>query len=278
MKVGVSSWAFRWAVGSPDAPPTRPLDAVGLLEKAADLGAEVVQVCDNVPIDLLDQEQLGRLSSRAEMLGLELELGVRGASPERLRGEIESARKLRVRLLRVVLGEHGGQPPSLEEHLDVVRALLPDLRRSGVTLAIENHFGLTPQELARLVETIDDPLVGICLDPLNSISRLVGPRETVRLLAPHAVSIHAKDAVVRRQQTGFYVAGCPLGEGLVDIGGMLEEVRRAGRSPNVLVEAWMDPRQDEAATLAAEESMVRDGIAYLKGLAGTAAPARGRTR
>lgn len=278
MKVGISSWAFRWAVGTPDALPTRPLDAVGLLEKAAGLGAEVVQVCDNVPIDLLNQELLGRLSSRAETLGLELELGVRAASPERLRVELESARTLRVRLLRVVLAENGGRPPSLEEHLDAVRSLLPDLHRSGVTLAIENHFGLTPYELARLVETIDDPLVGICLDPLNSISRLVGPRETVRLLAPHAVSIHAKDAVVRRQQTGFYVAGCSLGEGLVDFGGMLEEVRRAGRSPNLLVEGWMDPREDEAATLAAEEAMARDGIAYLEGLAGAAAKAHGRKR
>ena len=58
-----------------------------------------------------------------------------------------------------------------------VQVLTYELRAAGVSLAIENHFYLTPAELAHLVRTIDDPLVGICLDPLNSISRLAGPRE-----------------------------------------------------------------------------------------------------
>jgi hypothetical protein len=40
VKVGVSSYAFRWAVKA------RVLDVFGLLEKSAALGAEVVQILD----------------------------------------------------------------------------------------------------------------------------------------------------------------------------------------------------------------------------------------
>jgi len=108
--------------------------------------------------------------------------------------------------------------------------------------------------------------VGVCLDPLNSITKLVGVAETIDVLAPFTVSVHAKDAVVTRPRTGFYIAGCPLGEGLVDLPGMLDVVRAAGRSPNVLVECWMDRLDDEAATLAQEEAWVRQGVAYLRRL------------
>jgi len=133
-------------------------------------------------------------------------------------------------------------------------------------VAIENHFRLPPVELARLIQAIDDPRVGACLDPLNSIAKLVGPSETVATLAPLAVSVHVKDAISTRLNTGFYIAGCPLGEGLVDIPGMLAAVRAAGRSPNLLIECWMDRLEDEEATLAQEEAWVRRGIAYLRQL------------
>ncbi|HEY64404.1 MAG TPA: sugar phosphate isomerase/epimerase, partial [Caldilineae bacterium] len=55
-------------------------------------------------------------------------------------------------------------------------------------------------------------------------------------------------------------------EGLVDIPGMLAAVRAAGRSPNLLIECWMDRLEDEEATLAQEEAWVRRGIAYLRQL------------
>ena len=147
---------------------------------------------------------------------------------------------------------------------------MPDLRATGVTLAIENRFSLTPAELANLVRTVNDPRVGVCLDPLNSIARLVGVGETVAALAALAVSVHAKDAVVTRLGAGFAIRGCPLGKGQVDIAGMLAAVCTAGavcaagRSLSVLVEGWMDRLDDEAATLAQEEDWAQQGIAYLK--------------
>ena len=102
--------------------------------------------------------------------------------------------------------------------------------------------------------------------PLNSISNLVGPAETVAVLAPFAVSVHVKDILIKRVNTGFGIVGCPLGEGLVDLPGLLAAVHTAGRPPNLLVEHWMDRLDDEAATLAQEDAWVRQGIAYLQRL------------
>jgi sugar phosphate isomerase/epimerase len=235
------------------------------LEKAAALGAEVVQICDNLPLDNLPDRTLADLAQRAAELGLILEVGIKGSRPEHLRRSLDVAERLGARLLRVVLTEAGWEP-YFDEFVTIFKSLLPDLRAAGVTLAIENHFHLLPAELARLVEAINDPLVGVCLDPLNSITKLVGVAETVATLAPFALSVHAKDAIVTRPRTGFYIAGCQLGEGLVNLPAMLAAVRATGRSPNVLVECWMDRLDDEAATLAQEEAWVRQGIAYLRQL------------
>lgn len=255
-KIGVSSYAYRWAVR------WGRMDVFTLLAHSHRVGAEVVQICDNLSLDGLPAAKLAELGQRAAELGLILEVGIKGSRPEHLRRNLDLTQKLGARLLRVVLTDVGWQP-SFDEFVVIFRALVPSLRAAGVTLAIENHFHLRPAELARLVKAVSDPSVGVCLDPLNSITKLVGPAETVAEMAPLAVSVHAKDAIIKRLNTGFYIAGCPLGQGLVDLPEMLAAVLAAGRSPNVLVECWMDRLDDEAATLAQEETWVRQGIVYL---------------
>ena len=257
MEIGISSYAYRWAIRGGH------MDAFALLERAHDAGARVVQICDNLPLDGLPEGRLADLARCAGQLGLTLEVGIKGSQPKHLRRNLDVARRLDARLMRVVLTMPEWEP-TIDEMVDIFRSLLPDLRAASVTVGIENHFHLRPRDLARLIEAVDDPLVGVCLDPLNSIVKFVGVAETVETLAPWVVSVHAKDAVVTRPGTGFYICGCPLGEGLVDIPGMLDAVRAAGRPSNVLAECWMDRLDDEAGTLAQEEDWVRRGVEYLR--------------
>lgn len=257
MAIGISSYAYRWAIRGGH------MDAFVLLERAHDAGARVVQICDNLPLDGLPEGRLADLARRAGQLGLTLEVGIKGSQPKHLRRNLDVARRLDAHLMRVVLTMPEWEP-TIDEMVDIFRSLLPDLRAASVTVGIENHFHLRPRDLARLIEAVDDPLVGVCLDPLNSIVKFVGVAETVETLAPWVVSVHAKDAVITRPGTGFYISGCPLGEGLVDIPGMLDAVRAAGRPSNVLAECWMDRLDDEAGTLAQEEDWVRRGVEYLR--------------
>lgn len=265
MKIGIGSYAFRWAIGTKDFVPPNPFTPFDLLEKAAELDAEVVQICDNLPLDSLPDSTLAGLAKHVAELNLVLEVGIKGSRPEHLRRNLAVAERLGAHLLRVVLADASWKP-SFDECVTIFKSLLPELRAKDITIAIENHFYLRPAELAHLIETINDPLVGVCLDPLNSITQLVSPIETITMLAPFAVSAHIKNAVVTRPKTGFYIRGCPLDEGLVDLPGMLSTLRAAGRSPNLLVEGWMDQLDDQAATLAQEEEWTRQGIAYLRRL------------
>ena len=262
MRIGLGSYALRWAIGTTSWQPAVPVDPPALIDVAATLGAEVLQICDNVPLDSCTERALAALARRAGALRLALQLGVRCSALADLRRSLAIAERIEARLLRVVL-DAGGRTPAAETVPALLRAFLPDLRAAGITLAIENHFALSPAALAQIVEAIDDPQVGVCLDPLNAIARLTGVAETVRTLAPYAVAVHAKDAVTRRLGTGFAIVGCPLGEGMVDVAALLDAVRAAGRSPDLLVESWMDRLEDEAATLAQERAWAKQGIAVL---------------
>jgi hypothetical protein len=57
-----------------------------------------------------------------------------------------------------------------------------------------------------------------------------------------------------------------LDKGLLDLTDMVDALRAAGRSPNLLVECWMDQLDDKAATLAQEEEWTQQGIDYLRKL------------
>ena len=265
MKVGLTSYAFRWAIQGHGMPGDAPMTPTQLLSKAAELGAEVVQICDNLPLVRLPLAELERIARHSVELGLTIELGIRGNAPDDLRRNVAVAQSLHVRVLRVVFSGPEWLPDA-DEVVIFLRTLVPDLRATGVTLAIENRFRFTPRTLVQIVRRVNDASVGVCLDPLNSIASLIGPAETIAALAPLAVTAHAKDAVIRRPSAGFYIAGCPLGQGLVDLAGMVGALRAGGHCRSILAEGWMDPLDDPAATLAQEEAWARHGLAYLHAL------------
>mgnify|MGYP000944512212 CR=1 FL=1 len=75
MKLGISSYTYPWAIGVPGYPPERPMSALGLLDRARDVGVEVVQICENLPLDRLAPAELEALAERARELGISLEVG-----------------------------------------------------------------------------------------------------------------------------------------------------------------------------------------------------------
>ncbi|MFI8946449.1 sugar phosphate isomerase/epimerase family protein [Streptomyces sp. NPDC053750] len=245
MAYGISTYAYFWRI-SARAP--RPMTLSAMLHDTAELGGEVFQICDYAPIESYDAAQLADVRATADDLGLTLELGTRGIRPEHLRKYLDMAGQLGVTLVRSMLNTADHRPDTTEAEA-LLKEAVPRYADAGVTLGLETYEQVATDDLMTVVRAVDDPHLGVVLDPGNSVARLERPADVVAATASHVVNIHVKDFAFTRRDgwVGFTYAGCLLGEGLLDHDGMIAAVRAArpeDRGINQIVEHWL-PWQDD---------------------------------
>jgi sugar phosphate isomerase/epimerase len=125
---------------------------------------------------------------------------------------IEIAYALGIPTIRVNTGRRGttkdfdtlmanrGIEPNLEGYTDddgfawVIESLekcVPTAERCGVTMGLENHWGLgrTPEGVLRIIEAVDSPWLQATLDTGNFLE---DPYDRLEMMAPHAVLVQAK--------------------------------------------------------------------------------------
>ncbi|RVT81804.1 sugar phosphate isomerase/epimerase [Rhodobacteraceae bacterium CCMM004] len=263
MTPGLGSYAFRWSIGHKDRVPSDPMTPLEVLTTAADLGFEVLQYADNMPLHRLEAADLDGLSAAAREAGVALEVGIQTFDADLALRYLEIARRLDARILRVALDAEDAATP-LDDLTRSVAAILPQARAADCRIAIENHFDFPSTRMADLLDRVDDPALGACLDVANSICAGEWPDETVAILAPHTINLHLKDYVIRPDPygAGFAIHGCPLGEGRTDIAGVLAAVGH--RPMSVIYEHWLPwPGSFEAAR-AEEREWTAAGARTLK--------------
>ncbi len=262
MRLGVSSFAYRYAAAGLLAREGALAAALHVLERSSAAGAEVVQICDNIPLDDLAADEIGRLVDEAAGLDIALEAGTRGLDATALRRYLGLAGDLGSSALRLVLDS--ADVAAIEAGL---REALPAVRDSGLRLAVENHFDVPSLVLRRIIEDLGKPAVGVCLDTANSIALLERPLETAEALAPLALQAHIKDYVVERAPIGYHGTGRPLGEGWLDLEALAEVLAPRLADLDLYVELWMDPAPgasgDDPRTLAQEEAQVASSLSAL---------------
>jgi sugar phosphate isomerase/epimerase len=259
--IGLSTYAFFWR-GSDRA--ATPLSLEDMLQQSADLGATVFQICDYVAIETADAARLAALRELAASLGIGLELGTRGTDPAHLRRYLALADALGVTMLRS-MWTSGDDRPTAAESETRLREILPELRAAGVTLALETYEQVSSTELVALVAAIDDPLVGICLDPANTVANLELPSAVTERCAPHVVNWHVKDFDFSRAPgwVGFSLAGTALGQGRLDYESMRALIRPAERGISQIVEFWLPWQDDAETTMRLEAEWTATTMTYL---------------
>lgn len=265
MKLGISSWTYTWAVGVGEYRPPRPLTPFDLLDRADALGVRVLQVADNLPLDGLTAAELAAFGADAARRGITLEVGAKGLTVAHMRRYLEICGVVGARLLRVVIDSPGDEPEP-DEVVARLHVLVPDLASAGVTLGIENHDRFTAQALAGMVQAAESPLVGICLDTVNSFGALEGPGVVVPTLAPYAVNLHLKDFTIRRapQMMGFVIEGRPVGQGRTDVPWLLQTLAAHGRDVNAIIEQWTPSQGTVDETIALEARWAVESVAYAR--------------
>ena len=261
MKIGISSWSYGWAVGINGYLPKTPMNLDSILEKASELGVPVLQIADNLSLDSLSLSDLEKLASRASCLGIQLEVGTKGILNQHIARYLEIAKTLDAKILRTLLHDNNGCPSIFDAEKEIIKSLKL-LEKNNVTLAIENHDFFHSKQIRELIDNINHPLVGACLDPVNNLAKGESAFEVIENLAPVTVNFHCKDFQIRRKpsQLGFDVLGCPAGVGLLDI------KHCASVLPNDIswvIEMWTPWQGSIEATVKTEADWVKASVEFL---------------
>ena len=274
MKLGINSYTFMWSIGfqgaNPAYPdkaawPSSPLTAVGLLEKACQLGVKVVQTGPNLRLDNSTEAELEDFIQTAKNWGIELELGTRGLDFDHLVRQVDLAKRMGATLIRTLPEIDGKYATEGRLIPPVVRQILPVLEREGIKLGIEN--GRTPAaELSAALDEIGSPLVGVVLDMVNSLAVPEGWKEVTRSLAPHTLCVHYKDFTIKRawHMMGFICEGAPAGKGIVETEWLLDTLKTSPYDFNVMIELWPPEQETLEKTIALEQAWAIESVPYLR--------------
>jgi sugar phosphate isomerase/epimerase len=107
----------------------------------------------------------------------------------------------------------------------------PVLKKYQMKLALENHKGWTAVEHAAWLKRLGSEWVGVHLDFGNNLALCEDPMDTLKTLYPYIISSHIKDMSVEMYDEGFLLAEVPLGEGFLDLKGMITTLQK--KDPNM---------------------------------------------
>jgi len=267
MFLGISSFTYGWAVGVPGHVPLDPLTAFDLIHKTIALNLKCVQIGDNLPLHKLDRHQRDDLKSIIFKNDLRLEVGARKLTTENLDRYISIAANFGSPLLRFVV-DGVKYKPEANDIVTVIRNAMPDLKKAGITLGIENHDRFKASELATIMDSINDEQVGICLDCVNSLGAGEGLDHVTSVLLPYTVNLHIKDYTIRRlsHNMGFVVNGMPTGTGMIDVPALLDQLKVYDRCKSAILEQWVTPELTIAETILKEERWAMESLGYLQQL------------
>jgi sugar phosphate isomerase/epimerase len=127
-----------------------------------------------------------------------------------------------------------------ERNQKTIEAVLPVLEKYKIPLAIENHKGWRSPEQAAWMKRLSSEYVGVCLDFGNNVSLCEDPMDTLNNLLPYVVFAHIKDMGVLEYEDGFLLSEVRMGEGFLDLKGMVQILRK--KNPNMIIDLEMITR------------------------------------
>jgi sugar phosphate isomerase/epimerase len=191
------------------------MDMFGFVDFAADQALDGVEPTTYWVPENVDGKYMARLQQYAFLRGLDISgSAIRNdfcvASGSKLEEEVRQVRrwiKLCSAMGAPVIRIFGGNVPRGADEQAVaaqviatIESLLPDAVEHGVTLALENHGGITatPKQLLHLVKSVNAPQggFGVNLDTGNFHGE--DPYAEVAELAPYAVNVQVKTEITRK--------------------------------------------------------------------------------
>ncbi len=208
MKLSLAAYSYRDFLKA--NPPK--MDLFDFVNLSADMGLDGVELTSYYfPVDV-KPNYLHKLKQHAFNLGLDISgtsVGNNFCVPEGpgrekqlalVRTWVDNAAELDAPVIRIFAGtvpKGDMEDKAVARAIEGIKASLPYAIEKGVTLALENHGGitLTPAQILKLVNAVDSPNFGVNLDTGNF--RGDDPYAELAELAPYAVNVQVKTEITR---------------------------------------------------------------------------------
>lgn len=231
-KLSLAAYSYRQFLTGPQP----RMDLFDFVNLAADMGLDAVELTSYYFPKDLDPDYLHRLKHHAFVLGLDVSgtaVGNNFCLPpgpgrdkqlELVRTWVDHAAALNAPVIRIFAGsvpKGDDAAKAIERAIEGMKESLAYAAKRGVTLALENHGGITatPDLILKLVRAVDAPNFGVNLDTGNFHTE--DPYGDLVKLAPYAVNVQVKTEMKR--------PGKPTEEAdLAKLIGLLREARYSG--------------------------------------------------
>lgn len=291
MKLGLHTYSLNlhgigqaWAGFT--CPWPRQLSTFQLFNLLVDLDLEGVHLDDGV-LEYLDAGYLKEVGAAARDAGLYLEYNFsmdRGrfgiGIQHDLTAAIETARNLGADIVKVSMDLSRPRPVAasrfhpkiieqMEEVADLLAVAAPLAADHGIRLAVENHCDCFSEEILWLLDRVDSPVVGACIDTVNGLHVTEDPMAAIERLTPRAFTNHFRDDRIEFQRWGFKLVGAAVGEGDIDMRRAYELFRDRSSMDRINIETELEtPLGDMQRALDMEIGAIRRSVRYCREVLG----------
>ncbi len=267
-------------------PWPRQMSTFELFDEAVRMGLDGLHLDDGV-LETLDPAYLQEVKAAAQEHGLYLEynfsmdLGGMGIGIQHdLDQAIATAASLGADIVKVSMDLVRPRPlagsrfhPRVKEQMQSfaaqLKAAAPAAAADGIKIAVENHCDSFSEEILWLLDIVEHPAVGACIDTVNALMVMEDPMQAIANLAPRAFTNHFRDDRIEMQRYGFKLTGTAVGEGDIDMQCAYEIIKTQSTMRRINIETEMEiPLDDMAQALRLEKETIERSIRYCREVLG----------
>ncbi len=155
----------------------------------------------------------------------------------------------------------------MADRYDQFKEAIPMIEDFGMQIAIENHTDTFSDEILWIVDRLDHPLIGTCVDTMNPLQVMEDPSHAMERMLPRAYCCHFSDEIIVVDPLGVHDIGAPHGQGSMDCPRMVAQIREKSPMDKIIFEneiafKRMDEPIEEAR--ARELEACKESVRYLR--------------
>lgn len=275
--IGQKGWA-----GGFTLPWSRQLSTFELMDLAVRLGLDGLHLDDGV-LETLERSFLEEVRAAAQERNLyieynfSLDIGNFGIGIQNnLEEAITISHILGADIIKMSMDLRRPRPvtasrfsPEVMEKITLVseklKQSIPSADAAGIKIAVENHCDSYSDEILWLLDKVNHPVVGACIDTVNALHVMEAPMTAIQNLTPRAYTNHFRDNKIVFERYGFTLTGTPVGEGDIDMKKAYELFKTQSTMRRINIETDVNiPLDNMETALRMEMEVLERSIRYCR--------------